>query len=164
MSEMRVGHVIRSTEKLAGLIDRELADIASHLPEGIMTSSLGIYVDHEIHRVEDVGSLHAAYLGGLTGREQLGQLFNEESPYDRYNGILIIAKDSRETEFIGQKFALDYWYRAQVITPITAEEAADSRKEFPALPFVLSALHRTYMQRVLGDSNVVSLTQRAADR
>jgi hypothetical protein len=164
MSSIASVEVARPPEDLAGLIDRELADIAGHLPDGIMTSPLGAGVAHEIHRVAESGVLQAMYLGFLAGEHKLGRLFNEYSPHDRYIGIRVIAQNHRGTAGFWQDFALDYWHRPQVITPTSVEDVTQYQEDFSNISFVVQSLHHAYMEQALAEPNVVSLARHARTR
>lgn len=164
MSSLASVEVAHSPEDLAGLIDRELADVAGHLPDGIMTSPLGAGVAHEIHRVADSGVLQAMYLGFLAGEHKLGRLFNEDSPHDRYVGIRVIAQNHQGTAGFWQDFALDYWHWPQVITPTSAEDVVRHQEDFSKFSFVVQSLHHAYMEQTLAGPNVISLAQHARMR
>ncbi|CAN5416548.1 hypothetical protein BH09PAT4_BH09PAT4_02280 [soil metagenome] len=164
MSSLASVELAHSPQDLAGLIDRELADIAGHLPDGIMTSQLGSGTVHEIHTTSDVGTLKVMYLGFLAGQGDLGRLFNEDSPYDRYAGIRVIAQDHHAAIGFWQDFALDYWHRPLVITPTSAEDVAEHREDFSAISFLVQSLHHSYMVEALDQPNVVSLTEHVRTR
>lgn len=154
----------QSPEELAGIIDRELEDVATYIPGYVLTSPLGVGVPHELYRIPGTGTLRAIYLGFLAGPHKLGRLFDEASPQDRYSGVRVVAEDDRSEGAWWQDFALSYHGIPRLIVPTAVADVERCQQQYPHLPGVLHTLHEAYVERVRYDDKVVDLAKYARSR